>query len=361
MRLIRTGLCIFSAWLGLMGVRPADAAEPGTAFVYCSAAKEQSLVVLRLDQETGAITRLSAHPTPGEPSALATSSDGKTLFAAMRSTGQLASYRIHSKTGALTPVNVVEAGADPAQLSIDHTGKYLLTAYYVAAKVSVHRIAADGSLSEQALQEIPTVEKAHAIGLDPSQQFAHVPHTGPNVIFQFTWNAETGRLTPHAQPKLQRPTNTGPRHLAWHPKLPIVYIDNEQESSVTAYHLGRDGALEPGATVSTLPQDFTGTNATAEIKVHPNGRFVYVSNRGHDSLAVVQLDEAGAPTRLVAAEPTEKTPRSFDITPDGRLLIAAGESSGQLAVNRIDDTTGRLTSINSMPIGPVLWWVHVRR
>ncbi|MDP1795994.1 MAG: lactonase family protein [Planctomycetaceae bacterium] len=328
-------------------------------FLYCSAAKDRALVVLRMDQTTGAVTRLSSHATPGEPSALTQSPDRRYLFAAMRSTGQLASYRIAPETGALTAINIVDAGADPAQISTDHAGQHLFTAYYVAAKVSIHRIADNGSLS--LLQELPTVEKAHAIGLDPSQRFAYVPHTGPNVIFQFLWNAETGRLAPHTQPKLQRPVNTGPRHLAWHPKLPIIYIDNEQGSSLTAYRPGRDGSLEPSATVSTLPQNFTGSNATAEIKVHPNGQFAYVSNRGHDSLAVVRLDEVGVPTELVAAEPTERTPRSFDITPDGRYLLAAGETSGRLAVNRIDETTGRLTMINTTPIGPMLWWVHVLR
>ncbi len=339
----------------------ARAAESSPCFVYCSVAKDKSLVVLRLNRETGAVLKQSAISTPGEPSALVTSPDGRTLFAAMRSTGQLASYRIAPETGALTPINVVEAGADPAQLYVDPMGRYLLAAYYVAAKASVHRIGTDGSLSAMPHQEFPTVEKAHAIGLDPTHRWAYVPHTGPNVIFQFAWDADVGRLSPLDPLKVQRPPQTGPRHLAWHPKLPVVYIDNEQGSSVTAYRPGRDGALTAGATVSTLPPDFKANNATAEIKVHPNGRTVYVSNRGHDSLAVIRLDDHGTPTQLVAAEPTEKTPRSFDLTPDGQFLLAAGEATGRLVVYRISHDTGRLTAINTTEIGPVLWWVHVRR
>jgi 6-phosphogluconolactonase (cycloisomerase 2 family)/endonuclease/exonuclease/phosphatase family metal-dependent hydrolase len=326
-------------------------------FVYCSAAQDQALDVLRMDLRTGALAKIARLQTPGEPAALATSPDGPLLFASMRSTGKLASFRVDPASGKLTPINVVEAGADPAQLSVDRTGHYLLTAYYVAAKVSVHRIAADGSLSEQPVQELPTVEKAHSIVLDASNRFAFVPHTGPNTIFQFAWNEQSGRLTPLHPEKLVRPDHTGPRHLAWHPSKPIAYIDNEQSSSVTAYELNQDGTLKPGRTISTLPSGFRGTNSTAEIKVHPSGRFLYVSNRGHDSLAVIGIDKTGTELTFIATEPTEKTPRSFDIDPSGQFLLAAGESSGRLAISRITPETGRLTLIHTETIGPKLWWV----
>lgn len=329
------------------------------AFVYCSAAKEQALGLLDLDLKTGHVKEISRIKTPGEPAAITTSPDGKLLFASMRSTGKLTSFRIDQMTGRLTAVNVVDAGEDPAQISVDLTGQYLLTAYYVAAKVSVHRIGRDGSLSERPLQEVVTQEKAHAIALDPSNRFAFVPHTGPNVIFQFAWNASNGHLTPHLEAKVTRPQMTGPRHVAWHPSKSIAYIDNEQASSVTAYGLKEDGSLEPVQTVSTLPPKFQGANSTAEIKVHPNGRFLYVSNRGHDSLAVIKIDDTGNRLSFVSAEPTEKTPRSFDIDPSGEFLLSAGESSGRLAVSRIDSQSGGLTLLNTTDIGPMLWWVKI--
>jgi 6-phosphogluconolactonase (cycloisomerase 2 family)/endonuclease/exonuclease/phosphatase family metal-dependent hydrolase/dienelactone hydrolase len=326
-------------------------------YLYCSAAQDQALVVLRLDPQSGALTEVSRLATPGEPGGLATSPDGRFLFAAMRSTGKLASFRIDDANGSLTAINEVAAGADPAQISIDKTGQYLLTAYYVAAKVSVHRIAEDGTLSDQPVQELPTDKNAHAIVPDPTNHFVFVPHTGPNAIFQFAWNAETGMLTPHSQAKLMRPENTGPRHLAWHPTKSIAYIDNEQGSSVTAYSLGKDGSLVPESTATTLPTGFSASNSTAEIKVHPTGRFLYVSNRGHDSLAVIRIDDAGTGLEFVAAEPTEKTPRSFDIDPSGTFLLSAGESSGRLAVSRIDAASGRLTLVETRAIGAKLWWV----
>jgi 6-phosphogluconolactonase len=327
--------------------------------VFCSAAQDQSLVTLRLEGKTGQVTRVAKLKTPGEPGALTVSPDGSLLLAAMRSTGKLASFRINRTTGELTALNEVDGGADPAQISSDRTGRYLFTAYYVAAKVSVHQINDDGSLGKLPEQVIMTAEKAHAIVPDATNRFVFVPHTGPNTIFQFEWDRSAGRLKPQAQPRLDRPQNTGPRHLAWHPTKPIAYIDNEQASSVTAFRLRESGSLEPGVTVPTLPADFRGDNSTAEIKVHPFGRFLYVSNRGHDSLAVIGIDEMGEKLSFIATEATEKTPRSFDLDAGGRYLLSAGESSGRLAISRIDPATGRLTLQQTEEIGPMLWWVQM--
>ena len=338
--------------LALLSLAVTGLSARAETFVYCSAAKDQSLDLLRMNSKSGSLTKVARLATPGEPGALTTSPDGSLLFAALRSTGKLASFRVDSATGELTPINVVDGGADPAQISVDHSGRFLLTAYYVAGKISVHRIADDGALGEKSEQELATAEKAHAIVPDRTNRFVFVPHTGPNTIFQFTWNQDLGRLTPQREPRLDRPAQTGPRHLAWHPTRPIAYIDNEQSSSVTAYLLAGDGSLQPGTTVSTLPADFRGSNSTAEIKVHPSGRFLYVSNRGHDSLAVIRIDPSGEKLSLVATEPTEKTPRSFDIDPSGQFLLAAGESSGRLAVSRIDPDTGRLMLRETEDISP---------
>jgi 6-phosphogluconolactonase (cycloisomerase 2 family)/endonuclease/exonuclease/phosphatase family metal-dependent hydrolase len=332
-------------------------AKPVTTWVYCSAAKEQSIDLLRLDTATGEVEKIARYSTPGEPAALAISPDGNFLMASLRSVGKLASFRIDPESGSLTAISVVDAGKDPGHISLDRSSRYLLAAYYVSAKVSVHRIAEDGMLSEKPHQELPTDDKAHGIMLDRENRFAFVPHTGPSTIFQFQWDRPTGKLKPASVPRLDRPAKTGPRHLVWHPTKPIAYIDNEQANSVTAYKLGDDGLLVPGQTETTLPPGFT-EGATAEIKVHPNGRYLYVSNRGHDSIAVLQLDESGEKLKFVAAEPTEKNPRSFDIDASGRFLLAAGETSGNLAVYTIDDKTGRLTRKSSTPIGPMLWWVQ---
>lgn len=329
----------------------------GVIWVYCSAATEQSLDLLYLDTATGRLSKQYRLATPGEPGALTISPDQRFLFASMRSTGRLCSFRIDPGTGRPDPISVVEAGADPAQISVDHTGRFLLTAFYVAAKVTVHSIGPNGELSQQPLQTIDTAKNAHAIVPDAGNRFAYVPHTGPNLIFQFLFDARSGQLTPLNPDRLLRPAQTGPRHLTWHPTQPIAYINNEQGSSVTAYDLRAMGALQPGTTERTLPTDFSGSNSTAEIQIHPSGRFLYVANRGHDSLAVLQVDMSGRELKFIACEPAEPTPRSFHIDSTGRFLLAAGESSGRLQVFRIDEHTGRLQSVGVQPIGPRLWWV----
>jgi 6-phosphogluconolactonase len=333
-------------------------AAPADTFVYISVAADNRLAVYHLDTQTGKLTHQSdCKIADGQPGALIVDHQKQFLFAAIRSTGKLASFRIDSTSGKLTHVNTVSVGPDPAHIATDGTGRFLLTAYYVDAKVTVHAISKDGKLSEKPIQSIPTADKAHAIVPDHSNRFVFVPHTGPDVIFQFTFDANTGRLSPNSPAKNQTPKGTGPRHLAFHPSKPIAYVDNEQASSVTAYAFDdKKGTLKAVQTVSTLPADFKGTNACAEIRVHPSGRYVYVSNRGHDSIAAFALDDDGKLSPIGHA-PTQKTPRSFDIDPSGKNLFAAGESSGKLASYRIDPKKGELTQFATQDLGKMPWWV----
>lgn len=344
--------------IGLLACLTAPLSARAATYVYVSAATERRIVLFRLDREEGSLTQLGAIPTPGEPGALTVAPDRRRLFAAMRDRGTLAGFRIDPANGGLTAVNVVEAGADPAQISTDPTGRFLFTAYYVAGKVSVHAIGRDGSLSTRPVSELPTFEKAHAAVCDRTGSFLFVPHTAPDRIEQFVIERTSGVLARNLPPRVTTPPRTGPRHLAWHPDLPIAYVSNEQGSSATSYRMQPEtGRLYPIETRSTLPDGFSGPNSCAEIRVHPSGRFVYVSNRGHDSLAGFEVAPSGEHLTSIGQFPTEKTPRSFDIDPSGRYLIAAGESSGVLAVYRIDVATGALEPLAREPVGPRLWWV----
>jgi 6-phosphogluconolactonase len=327
-------------------------------FVYVSVAAEKRIAVYRLDGATGRLThRSDCKVADGEPGALTTDPEKRFLLAAIRSTGKLASFRIDPATGALAHVGSVPAGPDPAQISTDRSGRFLLTAYYVDAKVTVHAIGKDGTLREKPLQSLPTADKAHAVVPDPSNRYVFVPHTGPDAIFQFAFDASEGRLTAGSPEKLTTPKGTGPRHLVFHPSRPVAYVANEQGGSVTAYALDpKRGTLKPLETVSTLPKDFEGSNACAEIRVHPSGKFLYVSNRGHDSIACFALDGDGKVSAL-GQEPTEKTPRSFDLEPTGKYLFAAGESSGRLVAYSVDGKNGRLKKLETYEVGKTPWWV----
>ncbi len=344
-----------------LAVLAAGAARADT-FVYVSVAGAQRIAAYRMDGD-GKLTHAGDTKTDGEPGALTTDPQGRYLFAALRSVGNLASFRIDARTGALTPVSTVPGGPDPAHISTDRDGHVLFCAYYVADKVTVHHIGEGGTLGKAPWQSLPTAEKAHAIVADPSNRFVFVPHTGPNLIYQFLFDAKAGELRPNPRgARLETPPGTGPRHLVFHPKnKAVAFVDNEQGGSVTAYAMdAKLGTLKPVQTASTLPADFKGTNACAEIRAHPSGKFLYVANRGHDSIARIDLDEAG---KLTAAgqTPTEPTPRSFDLDPDGRFLFAAGESSGKLAAYRIDGKTGGLERVATYAVGPRPWWVMAVR
>jgi 6-phosphogluconolactonase len=328
--------------------------------VYVSLAAEKKIAVYKLSPADGKLARSAETVLDGEPGALITDPLRRFLFASLRAQGKLAAFRIDARTGKLTPINTVPAGADPAHISTDREGRFLLCAYYVAAKVTVHTIGQDGSLGRTPRQSLDTAEKAHAIVLDPANRFALAPHTGPNAIFRFKFDAQRGELTTAG--KITTPMNTGPRHLVFHPTKNVAYVDNEQGGSVTAYRFNaKTGDLEPLQTLSTLPANFKGTNACAEIKLHPSSKFLYVSNRGHDSIACFKIDADTGKLASLGQAPTEMTPRSFDIDPDGRFLYAAGEASGKLAAYRIDTATGELERFATYPAGRQPWWVMAVR
>lgn len=351
----------FFVWiLACCLTRQVAAAETEIAsYLYLSEAEEMQIATFRRAEDSGELMLSHYTPTKGEPGPLTVNPKGNLLIASMRSTGALASFRLDPGTGKLTPLSLVPAGADPAYVKIDQTGRWLLAAYYQAGKVTVHKLSDDGIISPNAHQSIPTDEKAHAIELDSTNRFAFVPHTGPDAIYQFRFDDREGKLTPNTPRLLQLTENTGPRHLVFHPKLNMVYADNEQGSSVTGYSFDREsGTLAAGQTLSTLPQGFAQPNSCARLELSPNGRFLYVANRGHDSLAGFAVDpESGRLTSLGIFR-TEPTPRSFNISSDGKFLYAAGQSSDKLACFQIGPG-GQLTRFATVKTGTRPWWVLV--
>ena len=223
----------------------------------------------------------------------------------------------------------------------------------------VHPIGADGTLLAEPTLSLSTAERAHCIQCDRSNRFVFVPHTaGPNLIFQFHFDSESGRLTPNAQPTVAPPAGEGPRHFVFHPTLDILYFSNEQGSSVTAYHLDtKTGTLAPFQTLPTLPNNFQGENSCAQIHIHPSGGYLYVSNRGHDSIACYRLAAEDGRMISLGQQPTEPVPRVFEIDPTGCYLYAAGQGSGKMASYRIDQQSGRLEPLELYQVGKQPMWV----
>ncbi|MBM82177.1 MAG: hypothetical protein CMJ78_16545 [Planctomycetaceae bacterium] len=345
---------LLSALVFVLLTTSADAAKKSWLFV--SLLQEKKIVTFERNAESGELTRRGETNCPAEPAFQSVSPDSKTLFVSFRSSGELASYHINAD-GSLKQISVVEGGADPAYILSDRRGRFLLSAYYLANKVTVHRLRKDGSISKKPLQTIPTADKAHGIAIDSKNSLAFVPHTGANRIYQFQLNAKTGQLSASNPPFFATPSEHHPRHIVLHPSDRWAYTSNEAGDGISVYNVDQKNAtLKTLQTVSTIPSNFDGSkNATARCEISPNGHFVYVANRGHDSIACFAIDQKTGRVNSLGQVPTEKTPRSITIEPSGRFLYAAGQGSGKLAAFRIQ-SDGQLKRFATYESGPISWW-----
>jgi 6-phosphogluconolactonase len=230
----------------------------------------------------------------------------------------------------------------------------------------VHRLGSDGAVSGPVLDRQNTAPGAHAILTDPSNRFAFVPHIarqndnvleppknipGPNFIAQFRFDAATGRLSPNEPFKLDPPGPIGPRHYCFHPTLDLAYFSDEQGCSVTAYRLDRAaGTLSAVGTTRSLPEGVTVRNTCSQIYLTPSGRFLYVGNRGHNSIAGFAVDPAGRLTPAGHAA-TEAVPTAFGLDSTGTFLFAAGTATGRLASYRVNGGTGALAPLDTYTVG----------
>lgn len=297
------------------------------------------------------------------PSFLALHPDGKHLYAVGeiddfngKKTGGVSALEIEAASGALTLLNQQSSGgAGPCHLIVDSAGKNVLVANYGGGSVACLPIAADGRLSAASTfiqHQGSSVNKqrqegphAHSINLDAANKFAVAADLGLDKLLVYRFDAAQGQLVANDPPSVAVPPGGGPRHFAFHPIGRFAYTNNEITSTVSA--LSYDAAAGKFAvlqTISTLPQDVPG-NSTAEIRVHPNGKFVYVSNRGHNSIAIFSVDAATGKLTALGHQTTEgKVPRNFNITPDGRWLLAANQDSANVVVLAVDPETGKLKS-----------------
>lgn len=312
------------------------------------------------DPGTGALTQPQLAAKEQRPSFLALHPNGQYLYAvcsmedpAKKQVGAVAAYRIDRGTGQLQLINRQPSEGDgPCHVSVDKTGKCAMVANYGSGSVAAFQIAADGSLgrARSAIQhegssvnpKRQTGPHAHSIFPDPSNRFACAPDLGIDKILIYRMDPEAAILEPHGHGSVA--PGSGPRHIAFHPSGKFAYSINELKSTITAFNWDAStGVLSPTRAVSTLPPDFSDPNTTAEIKVHSNGRFLYASNRGHDSVAVFTVDPEKGGLHFVEWESIRgKSPRNFNIDPSGQFLLAAGQDSDSVAVFRIDGAKGAL-------------------
>jgi 6-phosphogluconolactonase len=334
--------------------------------LYVCLQDEDKIAAFAIDADSGQLTRRADVPAAGGPSVMAIGPDRQVLYVGHRTSPAITSFRIDQKTGGLTLQGTVSQQHAPTFLAPDRTGRYLLSAYYQGGGAAVYPLGADGAVGAPAPEWLATANGAHAIATDPSNRFAFVPHIarlndnvleppkdnpGPNMILQFRFDAESGRLTPNSPFRIEPSERLGPRHYCFHPTLDLVYFSNEQGCSVTAYRLDRaTGALSAAQTITTLPAGYTERNTCSQIHLTAAGRFLYVGNRGHNSIAGFAVDPSGQLTAAGHA-PTEAVPSAFGLDPAGNFLFAVGTASGRLASYRINGTTGALTPLATQAVG----------
>ncbi|MBT5706430.1 MAG: lactonase family protein [Verrucomicrobia bacterium] len=340
----------------LLGTNSHAFADPGLLFV--SLAGDKKIVSYRQDSETGTLTKIAELAIEAEPGYLSANKNGTRLFAAYRSSGELASYQIDSTTGRLNLISKVNGGADPAYVALDRSETYLMSAYYRAGKVGIHRVDQSGRILDEEVNYYPTNQKAHAILTDPTNGWALVPHTGPNAVYVFSLSGENGRLLPSSPPLAYTGTLTGPRHLQFHPSLDKVYFDNEQGSSVSVFVFDSQiGQLSHLQTLPTLPVTYNKSNSCADLELTPDGRFLYASNRGHNSIAGYVVDQNTGKLTSLGQFKTEAIPRSFTISPSGKWLVVAGQETDHLQSYHIETSTGQLIPRQRIQTGSRPWAV----
>jgi 6-phosphogluconolactonase len=327
----------------------------------------KGIYAFRFDEQSGALSPVGLAAETPSPSFLTASASGRVVFAVNEigtfrgeKSGSVTSFAVDPATSKLTEISVqASGGAAPCHLTLDRTGRYLAVANYTGGNFALLPVDATGKLGPAKVvvagqgsgpnrqrQEGP---HGHSVVFDAQNNFLIGSDLGIDRLLVYRFGAASGTLVAHDPASASLPPGAGPRHFAFHPDGRFAFSINELASTITSFSWdATSGRLGPVGSISTLPADFHGDSTTAEIAVHPNGRFVYGSNRGHDSIAVFSINPDGT-LRLVEHESTRgQTPRNFAIHPSGRWLIAANQKSDTLAVFRIDDKTGALA-----PVGPL--------
>jgi 6-phosphogluconolactonase len=346
--------------------RPAGSASVTVYVGTYTGPKSKGIYMMKMDPATGALGTPEVAGEVANPSFVAIHPTRKYLYAIGelpdfkgKKGGAISAFSIDPATGKLTLINQQSAGGSgPCYVAVDATGKVAMLANYGAGSVESLPINADGSLGEPAtyVQHVappaaegtkPLKPRGHSINPTPDNKYAVAADLGLDQLLVYKIDTATAKLTPHDPPFTALPAGSGPRHFAFHPSGKFAYNCNEMGMTATAYtYDGDKGTLTAIQTINTLPDgaERKGTS-TAEVQVHPSGKFVYVSNRGHGSIAIFAVDEATGKLTAAGHQPCGgKTPRNFGIDPTGTFLLAANQDAGNIVVFKIDPKTGGLTA-----------------
>jgi 6-phosphogluconolactonase len=342
----------------LAGRTPAQ--ESRVPFVYVSGYRPE-ISIFRLDTPGGKLIPAGKADGGQQPSFLAWNPARTFLFAVNETDpGRVRSFAIDQATGALTPINDVPAmGSVTAHLSTDRTGRWLLVANYGNQKqgtIASFPIGPDGRLGAAVdTREFGLGTMAHYISTDPGNRFVFVPLKGGPSVAQLVFDPASGTMKPNVPPQVTAAPGAGPRHLDFHPNGRFAYVINELDLTMAAFaYDAKTGLLRELQVIPTLPAaaDKVGAS-TAEVLVHRSGRFLYGSNRGHNSIVIYRLADDGRMT-LIGHESREiRRPRNFTIDPTGTLMLVANQDGASVTIFRIDQNSGKLDLVGPpTPVGP---------
>ena len=333
----------------------------------------KGIYVSRFDASTGSLTTPEVAAETGSPSFLAIHPSKKYLFCVgeMSEPGAKGSgvtaFSIGMPSGQLTKLNQVSSvGQGPCHVNVDHTGKLAAIANYGSGSCASYAIQDDGSLAEAASffqhegsgsnPKRQAGPHAHSVNFSPDNRFAFVCDLGLDKVLIYKIDPATGKMEPNDPAFAKLAPGSGPRHLAIHPSGKFIFVNNEMAMTETVFAYDAEkGALTEVQTVSTLPPEDQGKSgySTAESVAHPNGKFVYVSNRTHDTIAVFQCDPETGKLTLIQNAPAEgQIPRNFCLDPTGKWMIVAHQNSNTVALFRVDAETGKLSFTGKkQPVG----------
>ena len=353
--------------IGLIGLARAPERSPDGDLLYVgtytAGTRSEGIYLIRMDRRSGELRQVGSVDAGANPSFLATHPNGRFLYAVNEleqyngtATGAVSACAIARDTGALTRLNAQPSGGGaPCFVSVDKSGRVALVANYAGGSVALLPIEANGALSPagQVVQhqgrgpnaDRQTAPHAHCILADPSNRFVLAADLGADRVFVYRLDLE-GKSLSHVEggDAVMRP-GAGPRHIAFHPTLPLVFVANELDSTVATLRFdGERGALSLLDTRSTVPAGWAGTNYPADIHVAANGRTLCASNRGHNSIAVFSVAESTGALALEQVVSTDGDwPRNFSLHPTGRWLLVANQRSDSVVVFGRDPGSGRLT------------------
>jgi 6-phosphogluconolactonase len=334
----------------------------------------EGIYIYRFDTATGALNLQNAVADVANPSFLAVDAKQRFLYAVQenndylgKNQGSVRAFKIDPSTCNLTPLNEQPSlGAHPCFAAVDPSGAFLALANYTGGNIALLPINGDGSLQPAsdmvqhagsgANPQRQDGPHAHSVNFSPDGQFLLAADLGLDKIMIYNVDRENGKLIPNVPPFTATKPGAGPRHLTFDPTGARAYVINELNSTITAFNYSaQNGALSQFQLVSTLPANYYGANTCADIHITPDGRFLYGSNRGHDSLAIFKVDEiTGRLTAAGHASSGGKTPRNFAIDPTGHYLLAANQNTNNIVVFRINQEDGGLTQLHdvqvSMPV-----------